>query len=83
MFPLSIKVNDYIILGFASNSNKTPVLITAVSGPTTVNNMNSYQVTAGGVVYTCTEANTTAQEKTINVPKGTTTGFVTTWVLGA
>ena len=83
MFPLSIKVNDFLIAGFAANSNKTPQLITGVSGPTTVNNMKSYQVTAGGVTYTCTEANTTVQEKTINVPSGTTTGFVTTWVLGA
>lgn len=83
MFPLTIKVNDYLVVGFTDNSKKTPQLITAVSGPTTVNNMNSYQVTAGGKVYTCTEANTTIQEKTINVPNGTTTGFVSTWVLGA
>lgn len=83
MHPLSIKVNDFLIAGFANNKNSTPLLITAVSGPTTVNGMDSYQVTAGGNVYTCTAANTVPQEKTINVPNGTTTGFVTTWVLGA
>ncbi len=83
MHPLSIKTNDFLVLGFSANSNKTPVLITAVSGPTTVNNMSSYQVTAGGNVYTCTAANTTVLEKTINVPNSNATGFVTTWVLGA
>ena len=83
MHPLSIKTNDFLVLGFVANSNKTPVLITAVSGPTVVNNLDSYQVTAGGVVYTCTAANTTVLEKNINVPNNNTTGFVTTWVLGA
>jgi len=82
MFPLSIKVNDFLIVGFASNAKSTPQLITGVS-VSTVNNMKSYQVTAGGVTYTCTEANCTIQEKTANVPNGTTTGFVSTWVLGA
>ena len=83
MFPLTIKVNDYLVLGFVSNAKSTPQLITAVTGPTVVNNMDSYQVTAGGVVYTCTAANTTALEKSANVPNGTTTGYVTTYVLGA
>jgi hypothetical protein len=82
MFPLSIKVGDYLVAGFASNALSTPKLITAVS-VSTVNNMKSYAVTAGGVVYTCTAANTTIQEKSANVPSAATTGFVSTWVLGA
>ncbi len=82
MHPLTIKVNDFLVVGFAGNANSTPKLITAVT-PSVVNGLNSYAVTAGGVVYTCTAANTTIQEKTINVPNGTTTGFVSTWVLGA
>lgn len=82
MFPLSIKVNDFLIAGFSGNSNSSPLLITAVT-KSVVNNMNSYAVTAGGKSFTCTEANCTIQEKTINVPNGTTTGFVSTWVLGA
>lgn len=82
MFPLSIKVNDFLVVGFAGNATSTPQKITAVS-VSTVNNMKSYAVTAGGKVYTCTEANTTIQEKSANVPNGTTTGFVSTWVLGA
>lgn len=83
MHPLTIKANDYLVLGFVANSNKTPVLITAVSGPTVVNNLNSYQVTAGGVVYTCTAANTVIQEKSANVANGVTTGFTSIWVLSA
>lgn len=83
MFPLTIKANDYLIVGFANNALSTPQLITNVSGPTVVDGMDSYDVTAGGVVYTCTAANTTIQEKSANVPNGTTTGFVSTWVLGA
>lgn len=82
MHPLSIKVNDYLVLGFVANSNKTPVLITAVS-VSVVNNINTYIVTAGGNNYTCTAANTVIQEKSANVPNGNTTGFVSTWVLGA
>lgn len=82
MNPLSIKANDYLVLGFVSNANKTPVLITNVV-TSTVNGQNSYAVTAGGVVYTCTYANTVIQEKSANVPNGTTTGFVSTWVLSA
>ena len=82
MNPLSIKVGDYLVLGFVANSNSAPLLISAVT-PSTVGGQNSYAVTAGGVVYTCTYANTVVLEKTANVPNGTTTGFVTTWVLGA
>lgn len=82
MNPLSIKANDYLVLGFVANSNSAPVLITNVT-PSTVNGQKSYAVTAGGVVYTCTYANTVVQEKNANVPNGNTTGFVTTWVLSA
>lgn len=82
MHPLSIKVNDYLVVGFTNNALSTPKLITAVSA-SVVNGLNSYAVTAGGIVYTCTVANTTIQEKSANVPNGTTTGFVSTWVLGA
>lgn len=83
MHPLSIKVNDFLVLGFVNNANKTPVLITAVSGPTTVNNMATYNVTAGGVVYVCNAANTIIQEKSANVANGVTTGFKSIWVLSA
>lgn len=82
MHPLSIKVNDFLIAGFANNANTTPLLITAVS-LSVVNNIDTYAVTAGGKSFTCTAANTTIQEKTINVPNANTTGFVSTWVLGA
>ena len=82
MHALSIKVGDYLVAGFANNANTTPLLISAVT-PSVVNGLNSYAVTAGGKSFTCTAANTVPQEKTINVPNGTTTGFVTTWVLGA
>lgn len=81
MFPLTIKIGDYLVAGFAGNANKTPILITAVT-KSVVNNMNSYAVTAGGIVYTCTAANTTIQEKTVNIASGST-GSVDTWVLGA
>lgn len=80
---LSIKTGDYLVLGFVSNSNKTPVLITNVV-TSVVNGQNSYAVTAGGNVYTCTLANCTIQEKSVNVPAGTgSVGSVDTWVLGA
>lgn len=82
MHPLSIKVNDYLNVSFTSNAIKTPQLITAVT-PSVVNGLNSYAVTAGGIVYTCTAANTTVQEKSANVANGTTTGFTTIWVIGA
>lgn len=82
MHPLSIKVNDYLVVGFTNNAKTTPQLITAVT-PSVVNGLNSYAVTAGGIVYTCTAANTTIQEKSANVPNGTTTGFTSVWVLGA
>lgn len=82
MNPLSIKVNDYLVLGFVNNANSTPKLITAVTA-SVVNGQKSYAVTAGGVVYTCNYANTVIQEKSANVPNGTTTGFVSTWVLSA
>lgn len=82
MNPLSIKVNDYLIVSFTDNSKSSPLLITAVT-PSTVNGQKSYAVTAGGVVYTCTYANTVVLEKSANQPNGTTTGFVSTWVLSA
>lgn len=81
MHPLSIKVNDFLKVGFVKNSITAPQLITAVT-TTTVNNMKSYAVTAGGVVYTCTAANTTIQEKSVNVASGSA-GSVDIWVLGA
>lgn len=82
MHPLSIKVNDLLNVSFTNNAKTTPQLITAIT-PSVVNGLNSYAVTAGGIVYTCTAANTVVQEKNINVPSGTTTGFRTIWVLGA
>ena len=81
MFPLTIKANDYLVVGFTNNALGTPQLITNVVA-STVNNMKSYAVTAGGIVYTCTAANTTIQEKTVNVASGSA-GSVDTWVLGA
>lgn len=82
MNPLSIKANDFLVLGFVANSNSSPVLITSVT-PSTVNGQKSYAVTAGGVVYTCNYGNTVVQEKSANAVNGATTGFVTTWVLSA
>lgn len=81
MFPLTIKTGDFLIAGFAGNTNSAPLLITNVV-KSVVNNMNSYAVTAGGNVYTCTAANCTIQEKTVNIASGST-GSVDTWVLGA
>lgn len=81
MFPLTIKANDYLVVGFKNNALKTPQLITNVV-KSVVNNMNSYAVTAGGIVYTCTAANTTIQEKSANIATGSV-GSVDTWVLGA
>lgn len=81
MFPLTIKANDFLVVGFVKNSISTPQLVTNVVA-STVNNMKSYAVTAGGVVYTCTAANTTIQEKSVNIASGST-GSVDIWVLGA
>ena len=77
--PLSLVSRPRII---AMMLNIAQQLITAVT-QSVVNNLNSYAVTAGGVVYTCTIANTTVQEKSANVATGTTTGFTTIWVIAA
>lgn len=74
MHALSIKVNDFLNTSFYSGSGGY-TLITAVAAPTVVAGINSYQVTAGGKVYTCTIANTTIEEKLLN--------GVSSWVIGA
>jgi len=82
MNPLSIAVNDYLVVSFYGNANVNPVLITGVT-PSTVNGQKSYAVVAGGKTYTCTTANTTIREHTAIDTSSNSTPQVTTWVLGA
>ncbi len=82
MHPLTISVGDFLNVAFVNNALKTDQLVTAVT-PSVVNNMNSYAVTAGGVVYTCTAANTTKREQTTPDTSAANTPVKEYWVLGA